>query len=98
MPLRWRRWASPIRPKFRPAPCFPERRLHTIFTRRRTAVVKTLDVGCSCATQKTRTPAVLDLIDEIASLKKRENATILAHYYQDGDIQELADFTGDSLK
>src|SRR3954469_14857175 len=39
-----------------------------------------------------------DLIDEIASLKKRENATILAHYYQDGDIQELADFTGASLK
>ena len=39
-----------------------------------------------------------DLIDEIASLKARENATILAHYYQDGEIQELADFTGDSLK
>jgi quinolinate synthase len=39
-----------------------------------------------------------DLIDEIATLKRRENATILAHYYQDSDIQELADFTGDSLK
>ncbi len=39
-----------------------------------------------------------DLIEEIARLKQRENATILAHYYQDGDIQELADFTGDSLK
>jgi len=39
-----------------------------------------------------------DLLDEIKALKKRENATILAHYYQDGDIQELADFTGDSLK
>src|SRR6478609_9616966 len=39
-----------------------------------------------------------DLFAEIASLKARENATILAHYYQDGDIQELADFTGDSLK
>src|SRR6516164_3551784 len=38
-----------------------------------------------------------DLRDEIISLKKRENATILAHYYQDGEIQELADFTGDSL-
>src|SRR5436853_5684401 len=39
-----------------------------------------------------------DLLWEISALKKRENATILAHYYQDGDIQELADFTGDSLK
>src|SRR5437879_6711693 len=39
-----------------------------------------------------------DLIQEIKSLKARENATILAHYYQEGDIQELADFTGDSLK
>lgn len=39
-----------------------------------------------------------DLIREITDLKKREDATILAHYYQDGEIQELADFTGDSLK
>src|SRR5262249_2284722 len=39
-----------------------------------------------------------DIFDEIAALKVRENATILAHYYQDGEIQELADFTGDSLK
>jgi quinolinate synthase len=39
-----------------------------------------------------------DIFDEITSLKTRENATILAHYYQDGDIQQLADFTGDSLK
>jgi quinolinate synthase len=39
-----------------------------------------------------------DLIDEIQALKKSKNATILAHYYQEGDIQELADFTGDSLK
>jgi quinolinate synthase len=39
-----------------------------------------------------------DLFDEIRELKTRHNATILAHYYQDGEIQELADFTGDSLK
>ena len=39
-----------------------------------------------------------DLIDEIRNLKKSRNATILAHYYQEGDIQDLADFTGDSLK
>jgi quinolinate synthase len=39
-----------------------------------------------------------DLIREIQALKSEHNATILAHYYQDGDIQDLADFTGDSLK
>jgi quinolinate synthase len=39
-----------------------------------------------------------DILDEIATLKRREDATILAHYYQDSEIQELADFTGDSLK
>jgi quinolinate synthase len=39
-----------------------------------------------------------DLIQEIKDLKAQNDATILAHYYQDGEIQELADFTGDSLK
>src|SRR5262245_45484040 len=39
-----------------------------------------------------------DLIDEIKDLKTHNNAAILAHYYQDGEIQALADFTGDSLK
>lgn len=39
-----------------------------------------------------------DILDEIRNLKKSRNATILAHYYQESDIQELADFTGDSLK
>src|SRR5438128_8071916 len=41
---------------------------------------------------------MLSLTEEIIQLKVRENATILAHYYQDGEIQELADCTGDSLK
>src|SRR6478736_4570037 len=38
-----------------------------------------------------------DLHDEILALKQQRDATILAHYYQDGEIQELADVTGDSL-
>src|SRR5690349_13351721 len=44
------------------------------------------------------TAIATDIYDEIEALKAREDATILAHYYQDGEIQDLADFTGDSLK
>ena len=41
---------------------------------------------------------MIDIVKDITNIKKRENATILAHYYQEGEIQDLADFTGDSLK
>src|SRR5580658_3153194 len=42
--------------------------------------------------------AHLDLEQEIARLKREMNAVILAHYYQDSEIQDLADFVGDSLQ
>jgi quinolinate synthase len=59
----------------------------------------TLPTAAPDAARRVR-PSVdptLDLEAEIARLRRERNAVILAHYYQDSEIQDLADFVGDSL-
>src|SRR5258706_16480174 len=49
-------------------------------------------------TENLASLAQLDLEAEISRLKREMNAVILAHYYQDSEIQDLADIVGDSLQ
>jgi quinolinate synthase len=58
--------------------------------------IKHLDLFPAAPTRSAEIPAVLE--EEILRLKHDLNAVILAHYYQDSEIQDLADVVGDSLE
>ncbi|MGH7428012.1 MAG: quinolinate synthase NadA [Candidatus Methylomirabilaceae bacterium] len=55
-------------------------------------------MGSAVLSEDSQVSALIDLEEEIQRLKRDLNAVILAHYYQDSEIQDLADVIGDSLQ
>lgn len=55
------------------------------------------DVDISKGYVDMHVPEGVDLVAEIEKMKREKNAVVLAHYYQSGDIQDIADYVGDSL-
>lgn len=56
-----------------------------------------IDVNCNRGYVDAPISKDIDMIAEIRRMKKSKNAVILAHYYQDAALQDIADFVGDSL-
>lgn len=55
------------------------------------------DVNISKGYVDMPVPEGVDMVAEIEKMKREKNAVVLAHYYQSGDIQDIADYVGDSL-